>query len=389
VLAPSTTARTRAWVEIRLDRLRQNAAAAQRAIGPAAALIPMVKADAYGLGMTAVVDALRSFPRATDPWAFGVAAVAEGERLRAHGWQGRILVFSPAPLQEYRRAAEANLTLGVSEVAAVRQLATVAAELGKRLPFHLEIDTGMGRAGLSWAAAAEWGPTVLETASSHLIWEGTYTHFHSADEPDLAPTDEQWRRFNEALTKLPRVEPKPLLHVANSAAILRRSGFGCDLARPGIYLFGGNAGPDVIPEPVASIRARVVLARWVPAGSSVGYGATYRARNSELWGTLGIGYGDGLPRALARGGGEVLVRGQRVPIIGRISMDMTTVDLTGVPAAATGDLATVVGTDGNETITVDEVASRSGTISYEILTGLTSRLPRVYLEGEPGLALPG
>lgn len=345
----------------------------------------MVKAEAYGLGMEAVAAALRGFPRADDPWAFGVATVAEGERLRRSGWDGRILVFSPSPLDEYRRAGEAGLTLCLSEVAAVRQLARIATEIGRRLPFHVEIDTGMGRAGFPWREAAVWGPAIVEAAGGELRWEGTFTHFHSADEPDLRPTDDQWERWSAALGALPKLDPPPLEYVANSAATLRRGGFGCVLARPGIFLYGGRAGPGTSPAAVASLQARVVLVRQVEPGATAGYGATYTAAGRETWGTIALGYGDGLPRALATGGGMVIVRGRRVPIIGRISMDMTTVDLSGVPDARHGDVATVIGTDGGEEITVDEVAERCGTISYEILTRLSGRLPRVYLDGEHGV----
>ncbi|MEX2583586.1 MAG: alanine racemase [Gemmatimonadota bacterium] len=388
MLDSSTASRARAWVEVRLDRLRENAAAAQRAIGVNAGLVPMVKAEAYGLGMAPVVAALRDFPRPADPWAFGVAAIAEGESLRAAGWAGRILVFSPAPLSEFRRAAEAELTLCISELPAVRELADVARALDRTIPFHVEIDTGMGRAGFPWTEAASWGEALL-AESSGLRWEGTYTHFHSADEADRGPTQEQWNRFERALAELPDVEPAPILHVANSAGILRFGGFGCDLARPGIFLYGGKAGPETSPAPVVSVRARVVLVRDVEPGATVGYGATHTASGVERWATLSIGYGDGIPRALAAGGGEVLVRGRRVPIVGRISMDMTTIDVTGLPGVRSGDIATLIGADGDDGITVDEVAARCGTISYEILTGLGSRLPRVYQQRELEGSLAG
>jgi alanine racemase len=229
----------------------------------------------------------------------------------------------------------------------------------------------------------EWGPAVTAAAAGRLRWEGCFTHFHSADEPDLAPTDLQWDRFVHALDHLPAdVRDGLVVHVANSAAALRRGGFGVPLVRPGIYLYGGGAGEGAIPRPVASLRARLALVKEVPAGATVGYGATYTARGPERWGSVAIGYGDGLPRALATGGGEVIVNGARAPIIGRISMDVTTIDLTRLPDARPGDVVTLIGRDGAEEIGVDEVARRCGTISYEILTGLTARLPRVYLEGD-------
>jgi alanine racemase len=378
VFDPSTS-RSRAWVEVHLERLRENALAVQRAVGPHTRLLPMVKADAYGLGAGAVVGALATGPAPDGPWGFGVAAVAEGEALRAAGWAGRILVTAPTPPQEYERAAASGLTLALSDVAGVRRWAAVAERAGRGLAFHLEVDTGMGRAGLPWREAATWSAQVAAAAEASVDWEGTFTHFHSADEPDLAPTDEQWARFQSALESLPSGMGRTVVHAANSAASLRRAGFGCDLVRPGIYLFGGSAGPGVAPLPVVSVRARLVLVHDVEPGATVGYGATYRATRRERWGTVSIGYGDGLPRALSPGGGEAIVRGRRVPMIGRVSMDMTTIDLTDGPDAGVGDEVTLIGVDGDVEITLDEVARRCGTISYEVLTGLTPRLPRCYV----------
>lgn len=344
----------------------------------------MVKADAYGLGAAAVVAALADVPAPDGPWGFGVAAVAEGEALRAAGWAGRIVVFTPLAPGEYDRAAAAGLTPAFSDAEAVRRWGEVADRVGRRLAFHVEVDTGMGRAGLPWSAAAEWGRAVAAAAGDRLTWEGTFTHFHSADEPDLAPTDEQVERFRSALAGLPPEAGRSVVHVANSAGSLRRSGSGCDLVRPGIYLYGGTAGPGTKPLAVVSVRARLVLAREVPRGATVGYGATYRATRGERWGTVAIGYGDGVPRALSAGGGEAIVRGVRVPIIGRISMDMTTIDLTALPDARPGDVVTLIGVDAGAEITLDEVARRCGTISYEILTGLTQRLPRIHISELPG-----
>lgn len=366
-------------MEVDEDALRRNLTRVREA-APGAALLPMVKADAYGLGVGRVLRALSAGPPA--PWGLGVAAVAEGERLRALGWTGRVVVFSPVPPGEYPRAAGAGLTLALSDLEAVRRWAAEARRAGRRLAFHTEVDTGMGRAGFPCAEAEAWGAAVAAEAADLLEWEGCFTHFHSADEPDLASADRQQRRFRAALERLP--PGARLAHSANSAAALRRGGYGGDLVRPGIFLYGGRAGPGAEPEPVVSVRARLALVREVPAGATCGYGATYRAARREVWGTLAIGYGDGLPRALAPAGGEALVRGRRVPIVGRISMDATVVDLTGVHGARAGDVATLVGRDGTGEITVDEVAGRAGTIPYEILTGLTPRLPRIPPRGTPG-----
>jgi len=378
-----STADARAWVEVDLGALQTNLRRVRQA-APGAGVVPMLKADAYGLGMAQVLRAVVEATAPDGPWAIGVAAVAEGEALRGFGWSGRIVVFAPTPPGEERRAAAAGLTLAVSDLAALDRWAAAAREAGRPLAFHLEVDTGMGRAGFPAGRVAEWGPAAAALPGDLLAWEGCFTHFHSADEPDLAPTDEQARRFREVLAALP---PEPagatrrMVHCANSAAALRREGYGMDLVRPGIFLYGGRAGPGTEPEPVASVRARVARVAEVPAGSTVGYGATHVARAPERWATLAIGYGDGLRRALSPGGGEALLRGRRVPIVGRISMDVTVVDATAVPGAAPGDVATLLGRDGEAEIKLDEVAARVGTIGYEILTGLSPRLPRMYRQG--------
>lgn len=371
-------------MEVDEAALRRNLRRVLDAAGPGAAAVPMLKADGYGLGAAEVLRIVQAELAPGELFAAGVAAVAEGEALRALGWTGRVVVFAPAPPGEFRRAARAGLTLALSDLDGVRRWAAAAREEGRRLAFHAEVDTGMGRAGFPFPQAGEWGPAVDAAAADLLEWEGCFTHFHSADEPDLGPTDEQERRFREALAALPRPRDgsvRRVIHSANSAASLRRGGYQADLVRPGIFLYGGCAGPGVCPEPVASVRARIALVREVPAGWTCGYGATYAARRPERWGTLAVGYGDGLPRALSPGGGEALVRGRRAPIVGRISMDVTVVDLTEVPEARPGDAATLVGRDGGEEITLDEAAARAGTIPYEILTGLGARLPRVYVSG--------
>jgi alanine racemase len=375
-----STAVSRAWVEVDLGALKANLRRVQHA-APGSAVVPMLKADAYGLGVPHVLRAVIEETGPGGPWAIGVAAVSEGEALRALGWAGRVLVFAPMPPGEERRAARAELTPSVSDLEALERWAAAAAWAGRRLSFHLEIDTRLGRAGFPAASAARWGPAVIEHSGDLLTWEGCFTHFHSADEPDLGPTEAQaaaFRRALEALPPEPEGAPRRVVHCANSAAALRLGGYGMDLVRPGIFLYGGSAGSGEAAEPVATLRARVIRVAEAEPGATVGYGATHRAARPERWATLAIGYGDGLRRALAPAGGEVLIHGRRAPIIGRISMDVTVVDVTEVPGVAPGDVATLFGRDGAGEITVDEVAARVGTISYEILTGLGPRLPRVY-----------
>jgi alanine racemase len=256
------------------------------------------------------------------------------------------------------------------------------AATGGQLDFHVEIDTGMGRAGFDWRDTPQWSRAVQELARGERVrWTGVMTHFHGADGGDATASAVQWQRFQDALAQLPVPRSELMVHAANSAAALRWREYAADAVRPGIFLYGGHpaqqAGEAVAaPKPVAAVRARLVLVRDVAPGSTVGYGATHVSRGWERWGTLAIGYGDGLPRSLGNRG-SAIVRGQVVPFVGRISMDMTVVDITGVPEAGVGDVVTLIGSEGDVTITLDDVAQQAGTISYEILTGLRARLPRV------------
>jgi alanine racemase len=308
-----------------------------------------------------------------------VATADEGAALRRSGVRRPILVCSPLPPAALETAADHGLIATVSDTVALERWLRVAA--GRPLEFHVEVDTGMGRSGFDWRDSSEWAQRVREIADGGLRWSGAYTHFHSADVRDGAPTETQWQRFQDAVAQFPVSREDLMLHAANSAAAIRWPGLAADAVRPGIFLYGGRAvepGVPALAKPrgVVSIRARVVWIQEAPPGSTVGYGATHRAAGWERWATLAIGYGDGLPRSLGNVG-EVVVRGRRVRMIGRISMDMTVVDISTVPETEVGDVATILGRDHDEEITVDEVAERAGTISYEILTRLTARLPRV------------
>lgn len=363
-------------MEVRADALRRNLATIGASVGPTVRLVPMVKADAYGTGVARAVAALE----AADPWAFGVATVDEGIALRTMGVERPVVVFSPTPPLAVGPAVRARLTLTVSSVDAVERLRVEAA--GREPAFHVEIDTGMGRAGFDWREAASWAPAIHAAAEAGLGWEGCYTHLHSADEgPDSVAM--QWRRFQEALLVV-RPPAGVLIHALNSAGALRCPQYAADAVRPGIFLYGGAAGRELpLPEPVVSVRARIVHVREASEGTTLGYGATHVAGREERWATLAIGYGDGLPRALGNRG-FALVRGRRVPIVGRTSMDVTVVDISDVPGVEVGDVATLLGSDGEAHIGVDEVADLSGTVGYEVLTGFTPRIPRIWLDDHVG-----
>jgi alanine racemase len=365
---------TRAWVEVDLAALQHNFRAVRDAVGERPAIIPMVKADAYGLGMQRVVRALDPL----EPWGYGVATADEGAALRDMGVRRPILVCAPVPPQGVATAATARLTVSISDVASLQRWA-VAAERYGPLDFHVEIDTGMGRAGFDWRQTPEWAPSLRALCGAAVRWTGVFTHFHGADSADPTATLAQWERFQDAVAQLPVSREDLLVHAANSAAALRWPELAADAVRPGIFLYGGDPAPGTggpRPHAVAAVRARLALVRDVPPGSTVGYGATHVSRGWERWGTVAIGYGDGVPRRLGNRGSAV-VGGRIVPFVGRTSMDMIVVDISGVPDAAVGDEVTLIGRDGACEITLDEVAELAETISYEILTGLRPRLPRV------------
>jgi alanine racemase len=375
----STDPRTRAWIEVSSASLRRNLRRLREAVPSSTRIIPMVKADAYGLGMARVVESLGD----EGVWGWGVATVDEGAALReqlvASGLNDRIVVFSPLPVGTEAAAVAHALTPTVSEVGTLDRLREAAGDTP--VPVHVEVDTGMGRAGFPWAEVDEWAPHLRSRLVPPLRWEGLFTHFHSADEVGGPGVEEQIARFRRVAGTL-NPPAAVILHIANAAGALRLGDRlrPYPLARPGIFLYGGSAGDDLpAPEQVAAIRARVVRVAHAPAGSTAGYGSTYTAGSDEVWATLSIGYGDGYGRA-ASNRARVLLKGRRVPVVGRVSMDMTVVNITGLGGVVPGDVATLMGGDGRDTITLDEVAGWMGTISYEVLTGLTPRLPRVWMD---------
>jgi len=355
-----TPASPRAWVEVDLGALRRNGAAlAARARIP---LLAVIKADGYGLGAVPVAGALEPL----DPWGFGVATVPEGIELRDAGVSRPILVLSPVLPDEYPAVRGAGLRPSLGSASAIADWARTGGGA-----WHLSIDTGMNRAGISWSEVGGLDEMLRQVAP-----EGAYTHFHSADLNDDS-TGEQMRRFRCALDALPS-RPR-YLHAENSPAIERGTSSSWDLARPGVFLYGvgGGEGATISPEPVAHLRARVIDLRTVSDGETVSYGATWRARGTRRIATLGIGYADGYRRALSNRG-TVLLNGQRVPVAGIVTMDMTMVDVTDVHCEI-GDVATLIGRDGDDVLTIDDVATTAQVLSYELLVGLKLRVPRIHV----------
>ncbi len=368
---------SRAWVEVDVGALARNLIAVVRALGPRVRVVPMVKADGYGLGARRVVAALER----QRPFGYGVATVAEGVELRRSGVGRPVLACSPVAPAELARAAAADVAPAVSDLGSLRALAELArgrAAGAPPLPFQVEVDTGMGRSGFSLAEGSGWWDETRRAARRGLRLVGVFTHLHSADAGDLSSARAQVRRFEDFVGGVEGIGPDVLLHFANGAGALRLASRVANAARPGYYLYGGRIGglDDLAPppEPVAALRARVALVRDARAGETLGYGATYRARGRERWATATVGYGDGLPRALGNRGFGI-ARGRRWPIKGRVSMDTTV--LRASPAVSVGDVVTFVGRDGGAELGLDEVGAQVGMIGYQILVGLSSRLPRV------------
>lgn len=355
---------TRAWVEVDLGALRRNGAAlAARAGVP---LVPMVKADGYGIGGLRAALALDSL----NPWGYGVATVTEGDELRRGGITRPIIVFTPILRTEIDALRRADLTPALGDPAVIESWVRTGR------PWQLQVDTGMSRAGMPWHQVGEHR-ALLERAAP----QGVFTHFHSAQLDD-GSRDVQERRFAEVLAVLP--QRPSMVHCENGPAVERRSPSPWTVVRPGIFLYGvpGFEGGAIRPEPVASLRARIVELRTVADGETVSYDATWKAEGPRRIATVPVGYADGYRRGLSNRG-SALVGGVRVPVAGRVTMDMTMFDVTGTDAAL-GDLVTLLGEDAGDVITVGELAQASDISPYEILTGLRLRLPRRYRDAVAG-----
>lgn len=350
----------RAWVDVDLGALLRNATAI--ATQSRARLLPMVKADAYGLGAVRIARTLERL----DPWGFGVATVAEGEELRQAGITRPIVVFTPLLVGDFDAALRANLTPTLGDRASIERWQTMDR------PWHLAVDTGMSRAGVQWNEVEQ-----LRDVLPHHAPQGVFTHFLAAERNDETRA-EQERRFAVALAAMP-IRPS-MIHAENSPAVEHRGPSPWGIARPGVFLYGVSSGnsPEIVPDPVVTLRARVVDIRTIPNGDTVSYDATWRAEGERRIATLSIGYADGYRRILGNRA-HVLMNGMRAPVVGVVTMDMTMIDVTDVPCEI-GDAATLIGSEGEERIDVADVARMGELSPYELLTGLRARLPRRYLE---------
>jgi len=360
--------------EIDLAAIRENLRTVRDRVGPDVRVLGVVKADAYGHGAVEVSRTLES--AGID--MLGVALVEEGLELRREGIAAPILVLAPLGADDVAHAMEFDLTPTVDGPATAAEVEARAAELDATVGVHLKIDTGMNRLGVRAEEAAKAAAAIRRM--EHLTLQAAYTHFACADCDDAA-TAEQLARFTSALDALRVVGARPpLVHAANSAALLTRPESHFGMVRSGLALYGippCQAAEDLPLRPALALVTRVACLKRVRRGEGVSYGHRWRAARDSLVGVLPVGYGDGYPRALSDGG-QVRAADRLVPVVGAVCMDATMVDLTDVPQARPGLEVTLIEAAGASPIGAAAVAEAAGTIPYEILAGLGKRVPRVY-----------
>ncbi|HWE62466.1 MAG TPA: alanine racemase [Chloroflexota bacterium] len=374
---PMTASRRVTRADIYLDRIAANVQAIRGLIGPGVALLAVIKADGYGHGAIPVAHAAL----AAGAQSLGVACVDEGVALRQAGVTAPILVMGHAAPEELRAAVRHDLTLTLGTATQSAAVLAAARHTGGPVRVHLKIDTGMGRFGILPHQLDEVARTLR--AAPEILVDGCCTHLARGEEDPSLATDAQLEQFEAALGVLRRhgIVPR-LLHAANSGATLMAPRARFDMVRAGLLVYGYRPDAALEPRlrlrPALELRSCLVRVETLPAGSRVGYGHTYQLERPTRIGLVPIGYADGLQRALS-GVGYLVAAGRRVPIVGRISMDQCTVDLAEAPEAREGDPVTVIGQQGEAQVWADDLATWAGTISYEILCGISPRVPRYYL----------
>lgn len=369
------------WAYVDLDALAANYRTVLALLPEGADVMAVIKADAYGLG---AVPVARTLEREGAPW-FGVATLEEGAALRAAGIGARILLLGSVFPEQAGVTVEAGLTPAVFSLDTLRALASAARGRSQPLPVHLKVDTGMGRLGVPWHELATFLDSATELApGGTLRLEGVFTHLARADETAaeaLAWTEEQARRFRQCREVLEsRGHASLLTHSSGSAAALHGLDPGCTLARPGLALYGVDPRGSRELRPVLHWSTRILQRKELRAGDPVGYGSTWQATAACPLATLPVGYRDGYDRRLSNVG-QVRIAGRRCPVVGRVSMDLVTVDLSPVPDSRPGRTVWLVGgpEGGDPPVDLAEMSSVLDCIPYEILCSLERRVPRLYL----------
>jgi alanine racemase len=360
------------WAEIDLDALAHNVRLLAARAAPSR-LWAVVKANAYGHGAVACGRA------ALDAGAHGLAVICadEAEELRRAGITAPILLLAYTPPSDAERVVSLGLRPTVASWDVVEALAAAARRTGEKVPIHLELESGLNRQGLAPDALVALAQRARETPGVEV--EGLFTHFAAAEEGDQRFTRAQFEVLRQVSAKLPFLKER---HCSASASVLLDHEMALDAVRVGLSMYGYRPAPwcgqDAELRPVLSLRARVARAMDVERGATVGYGRTWAAARPSRVALVMCGYADGYRRSFGNRA-HLLVRGRRAPVVGRVAMDMCMVDVTAVPGVQPGDVATIIGRDGEERVDADELATLADTISWEILAGVTARVPRLYL----------
>lgn len=362
--------------EIDLDALAHNYRQLRQRLAPSVMFLAAVKADAYGHGAVPISKRLEEL--GVD--LFGVATVEEGIEIREGGINRPILIMGGIYQDEVEELVRYRLTPMVYRLETAETLSATAGAMGKKVPVHIKVDTGMGRTGVLY----EETPAFLNRLMGleHIVIEGVASHFATADDEDTSFAQEQLRRFAWAIEEFKKMGVNPLhYHIANSAALFNLPAAHLTLVRSGIMLYGSYPAPSLMKKvslrPVMSWKSRIADLKKVPEGSSISYGRTFFTRRPSLIAAVPVGYGDGYNRLLSNRG-EVLVQGRRAPVVGRVCMDWTMVDVTDVPGVEVGGEVVLMGRQGGQEITSEEMGEWIGTISYEIFCSVGKRVPRIY-----------
>jgi alanine racemase len=366
------------WAEINLDALVHNFKEVKRKVGHKVGVMAIVKAQGYGHGIVQVSKVLEK----EGVNYFGVTSPFEAFHLRREGIRSPILILGPTMLEEASGIIEKDITQTICtrEVAFILQ--GECKRLKKKLKVHIEVDTGMGRTGVPYQRALRLVKEVVKIPELEI--EGIFTHFSTADEEDKNFTKEQIRRFKEILEKLEEEKIDiPIKHAANSAGILDFSESYFNMVRPGLTLYGIYPSEYVSRSldlyPVMSLKSRIIYLKRVKKGSTISYGKTYVTNKDTTIAILPMGYEDGYNRLLSNQG-EVLIKGKRVRIAGRVCMDQTILDVGKVPDVKVGDEVVLIGKQGKKRISVEEIAKKVDTVPHEVVCRIAERVPRIYLK---------
>lgn len=374
------------WAEIDLNALAHNFHVIRNQVGPALKILAAVKANAYGHG---AVECARRLESEGVDW-FGVALPEEGMELRAAEITRPILCLGGIWKGQEDACVQQGLTPVVYRLETIERLDRVARDAKVTVDVHVKVDTGMGRLGVRADEVAEFAAALKQFANIRV--DGLMTHLAAADEEAKEEfTNSQLDKFEEAISIFRAKSFQPTyIHAANSAAAFANPRARGNMVRPGGTLYGFTR--DVLPSSVGtpplhsvmSLHSRIMLLKKVPPGEKLGYGCTFETQRESLIATIPIGYDDGYRRALSNRG-RVMVRGQFAPVVGRVSMDLTLIDVTDIAGVDIDDQVTLLGAQGDQVITAEEIGERAGTISYEITCGISHRVPRRYLDNKEGV----